>query len=166
GSVRMVPAAAGHVVAAHDYVPFGLEPAAAPDPAPLRYTGKERDVETALNYFGARYYASWLGRFTTVDPALEVEKAQQEPQQWNRYAYVTNNPMRFIDPDGRQEHDFLEHDIRALMAKKITVEEYNARIQARGVPAAVGALIMAGPTGWRGAVGCFLVPSCSPAAIR
>src|SRR5262249_12030327 len=72
GSVRMVTDAAGHVVAAHDYVPFGLEPAAAPDPAPLRYTGKERDVETALNYFGARYYASWLGRFTTVDPALEV----------------------------------------------------------------------------------------------
>jgi hypothetical protein len=45
---------------------------------------EERDAESGFDYFGARYYASRLGRFTTVDPALNIEAALADPQRWNR----------------------------------------------------------------------------------
>ncbi|MEO8682345.1 MAG: RHS repeat-associated core domain-containing protein [Vicinamibacterales bacterium] len=166
GSVRMITDATGAVVGRYDYLPFGEPwPTTPPSPADVRqFAGKERDAETGLDYFGARYYRSSSGRFTTVDPSLDIQKALLDPQLWNRYSYVTNNPLQFRDPDGRQR-EFLDQDIRALMARQITIEEYNARIQARGMGAAAGALIVAGPTVWRTAVGCLLSPSCQSSAI-
>ncbi len=52
------------------------------------FKGKERDAETGLDYFGARYFSGAQGRFTSVDPAFESEN-DANPQSWNRYAYVT-----------------------------------------------------------------------------
>ncbi len=66
-----------------------------------RYTGKERDAESGLDYFGARYYGSALGRFTSPDPLMASAHAS-DPQSWNRYAYAMNNPLRFVDPDGME----------------------------------------------------------------
>src|SRR4051812_14013213 len=68
GSVRAVTDATGHVVAEHDYLPFGQEPANPSDPAPQRFGAKERDGETGMSYFGARYYQTGTGRFTSIDP--------------------------------------------------------------------------------------------------
>jgi len=100
--VRAVTNAAGQVVSQHDYLPFGEEWQAPLSPTPLvQFTEKERDRETGLDYFGARYYASQTGRFTTTDPFLDVEKSLIEPQRWNRYAYALNNPLKFTDPDGK-----------------------------------------------------------------
>jgi RHS repeat-associated protein len=65
------------------------------------FTGKERDAETDLDYFGARYMRAGVGRFTTIDPAMTIEANLVDPQRWNRYAYVRNNPLRWVDPDGR-----------------------------------------------------------------
>src|SRR2546430_232662 len=62
-------------------------------------TLKERDNETGLDYFGARYYASGQGRFTGADPLLSSGTIQS-PQSWNRYSYVLNNPLMLTDPDG------------------------------------------------------------------
>ena len=101
GSVRGVTDAQGAVVARHDYFPFGDEPGSAPNPAPQRFTGEERDRESGMDYFGARYYASRSGRFTTVDPVLDIEQALVDPQRWNRYTYSLNNPLKFVDPDGK-----------------------------------------------------------------
>jgi RHS repeat-associated protein len=56
-----------------------------------------------LDYFGARYYASTQGRFTSVDPGLIKLKHLLNPQKWNRYSYTLNNPLRFFDPDGMEE---------------------------------------------------------------
>jgi RHS repeat-associated protein len=67
----------------------------------MRFTGKPRDGETGLDYFGARYHAPRLGRFTTVDPLLGIPLALMDPQRWNRFSYVGNRPMRLVDPDGR-----------------------------------------------------------------
>ena len=63
-----------------------------------KFTLKERDVKTGLDYFLAKFYSSVLGRFTGVDPLNGVSK---RPQSWNRYSYVLNNPLRYMDPDGR-----------------------------------------------------------------
>jgi RHS repeat-associated protein len=52
-------------------------------------------------YFGARYYGSKIGRFTTTDPVYTIEENLLDPQRWNRYAYARNNPLRYVDPDGR-----------------------------------------------------------------
>ena len=101
GSVRAVTDANGNVVARHDYFPFGDEPANAPNPAAQRFTGHERDRESGMDYFGARYYMQRPGRFTTVDPIQTTADNLGDPQRWNRYAYARNNPLRFTDPDGR-----------------------------------------------------------------
>jgi len=66
-----------------------------------RRIGKERDSETGLDYFGARYYGSSIGGFTTVDPRMTIDKNVVDPQRWNRYAYARNNPLKYVDPDGR-----------------------------------------------------------------
>jgi len=64
------------------------------------FTGKERDAESGNDYFGARYYASTMGRFMSPDPQYVQERMLKDPQSWNLYAYGGNNPLRFIDPDG------------------------------------------------------------------
>ncbi len=64
-----------------------------------KYVGKERDEETGLYYYGARYYAGWLGRFVSVD-AL----ASQFPQ-FSPFVYSNNNPLRYSDPTGMQSED-------------------------------------------------------------
>ncbi|MGB8985944.1 MAG: RHS repeat-associated core domain-containing protein, partial [Candidatus Sulfotelmatobacter sp.] len=62
-------------------------------------TGKERDSESNLDNFEARYMASTLGRFMSPDPGNAGADATN-PQSWNMYSYVLNNPLGFIDPTG------------------------------------------------------------------
>ncbi len=102
GSVRAVTNQQGQVIRRHDILPFGeeLQPTVPPPDKPL-FTGKERDAETGLDYFGARYQRAGVGRFTTVDPAMTLDKNLADPQRWNRYAYARTNPLRWVDPDGR-----------------------------------------------------------------
>jgi RHS repeat-associated protein len=69
--------------------------------APLthKFTGKERDSESGLDNFGARYDSSSLGRFMRPDPQ-NAGASPEEPQSWNAYAYAGNNPLNNTDPDG------------------------------------------------------------------
>jgi RHS repeat-associated protein len=64
-----------------------------------KFTGKERDSESGLDNFGARYNASSMGRFMTPDPLLNSGRPGS-PQTWNRYAYALNNPLKIVDPTG------------------------------------------------------------------
>jgi RHS repeat-associated protein len=66
----------------------------------MHFTGKERDSETGLDYFGKRYYSSGLGRWTSVDPILIKIDRLIDPQRLNLYAMVGNNPVTNKDPDG------------------------------------------------------------------
>jgi RHS repeat-associated protein len=59
------------------------------------------DPANARSYFGARYYRADIGRFTTIDPVYTWKENLEDPQRWNRYTYVRNNPLRYVDPDGR-----------------------------------------------------------------
>ena len=113
GTPRMVFAESGTLasVKRHDYLPFGEELIteglrsnsglgyAAADGLRQHFTSKERDTETGLDYFKARYYASAQGRFTSPDPTL-LSVSASNPQTWNRYAYVMNNPLTYTDPLG------------------------------------------------------------------
>jgi len=66
----------------------------------LHFTGKERDGESNNDYFGARYYESSTGRFLSPDPLMSTPARPLDPQQWNMYAYVRNNPLSLTDPTG------------------------------------------------------------------
>ncbi|MEZ4699784.1 MAG: polymorphic toxin type 50 domain-containing protein [Rhodothermales bacterium] len=98
GSTRLVINAAGSTVEWRDYYPFGLtlpgrsylSGAAAKE----GYTGKERDAETGLDYFGARYYMPALGRWGSVDPQMEIYP------EISPYNYAANNPVINYDPNG------------------------------------------------------------------
>ncbi len=63
------------------------------------FTGKERDSESGNDYFGARYYASSMGRFLSPDPLLNSGRPEN-PQTWNRYSYALNSPLIVTDPIG------------------------------------------------------------------
>ena len=101
GNVRAISDAAGQVIERHDYLPFGEESNPQPSGDARKFTGKERDSETGFDYFGARYYGSEMGRFTTVDPVYTWRENLEDPQRWNRYVHTRNNPLRYVDPDGR-----------------------------------------------------------------
>ncbi|MGH7597722.1 MAG: SpvB/TcaC N-terminal domain-containing protein [bacterium] len=103
-----------------------------------RYTGKERDEETGLYYHGARYYAPWLGRWASSDPAGMVDGV-------NLYRYVAGNPLRFADPSGRWEDERLpvpppqrrNVDIQigeAVLEPNINTSEVLAEIEAIRAP--------------------------------
>jgi RHS repeat-associated protein len=84
-----------------DFYPYGGEIlVSGSDPNHYKFTGKERDAESGLDSFGARYDASSMGRFMTPDPLyLEIHR-MVDPQQLNLYAYGKNNPLKFTDPSG------------------------------------------------------------------
>ncbi len=63
-----------------------------------RFTGKEHDAESGLENFEARYDASSIGRFMTPDDGSH--QTVGDPQSWNLYAYVRNQPLRYVDPTG------------------------------------------------------------------
>jgi RHS repeat-associated protein len=84
-----------------DYYPFGGERPILDGGVNVsfKFTGKERDAESGLDNFGARYMTNSFGRFMSTDPAMKSVNGTN-PQTWNRYAYVLNNPLRFVDPFG------------------------------------------------------------------
>lgn len=106
-SVRFEIDGAGAVVSYEECHPFGTAAyRAGPDAAEVsakrfRYLGKELDEESGLYYFGARYYAPWLGRWTSCDP-LGLGDGP------NPYVYVGNNPLAYVDRKGlareKKEH--------------------------------------------------------------
>ena len=119
GSTRLETDAAGQQARCIDYLPFGQEiPAGlagrsscfSAGDIKIKFAGKERDVETGLDFSLARYYSGPQGRFTSPDP-LNIPALQRldprkfadiiaDPQNWNGYTYARNNPLKNIDPDG------------------------------------------------------------------
>jgi RHS repeat-associated protein len=94
----------------HDYLPFGEEVYAGlggrtttqgytGDSTRQHFTGYEADGETGLNFAEARYQSNLQGRFTSVDP-LGASASVGDPQSFNRYSYVNNNPTNLTDPTG------------------------------------------------------------------
>lgn len=99
GSSNVITDKTGAVVERAEFYPFGLlrYDQAIQFESAYRFTGKERDQESGLDYFGARYFSPVTGRFVSVDP---LQAKPGNPQDLNVYSYVKNNPMAFIDPRG------------------------------------------------------------------
>jgi RHS repeat-associated protein len=100
GSAMLELDETGRVISYEEFHPFGTSSYRAQSSAVevslkrYRYTGKERDEETSLEYHSARYYAPWLGRWTATDPA-------RSPAQRSLYEYCRNSPLNAVDHDGR-----------------------------------------------------------------
>jgi RHS repeat-associated protein len=104
-TASVVTDSAGHISADSDYYPWGGElQFVNADSNHYKFTGKERDTETNLDYFGARYYSNGLGRFITPDwaakPAAVPYAEYADPQSLNLYTYVRNGPSMHYDSDG------------------------------------------------------------------
>jgi len=99
GSAVLELDAAGSQVSYEEYHPFGTtayragRSGAEVSLKRYRYVGRERDDETGLHHHGARYYAAWLGRWTSADPGGFVDGI-------NLYKYARNNPVTFVDANG------------------------------------------------------------------
>ena len=106
GSPRITTDATGQVISRRDFHPFGEEMSTTqrtqglnytPDNTRQKFTGYERDSETNLDFAQARMFGNGLGRFTSPDL---VGGNISDPQTFNKYVYVMNNPLNFIDPSG------------------------------------------------------------------
>jgi len=136
GSTRVVTNSTAGIKSRHDYMPFGEEigPTVSTrstidgkydvnEGLRQKFTSKERDPESGLDYFEARYYNSGHGRFTSPDefagaPVELFDFADtasgnptfyaniDNPQSLNKYQYCYNNPLLYVDPNGHQERLF------------------------------------------------------------
>ncbi|GFO57427.1 hypothetical protein GMSM_44340 [Geomonas sp. Red276] len=98
GGVNAVTNSSGGVVATTSYLPFGEIRQGGAEK--YSYTGKEKDKATDLYYFDARYNHPAFRHFTQADDA---DPDMDDPQDLNRYAYVGNNPMSYVDPEGHKK---------------------------------------------------------------
>jgi RHS repeat-associated protein len=91
GSTRVTTDLSGNKISSSDNYPFGSVLREEGSVNKYKFTGKELD-STGLQYFGARYYDSTIGRFTQIDPIKDNHP----------YSYANNNPMKFVDPTGEE----------------------------------------------------------------
>src|SRR6266498_1469718 len=173
GSTRMEADKSGSLagMTRRDYAPFGEELSAgigirsaslgySDDSVRQKFGSKERDIETGLDFFEARYFSSVQGRFTSPDEfaggpteLFAVVAAHNptfyadilDPQSLNKYAYCLNNPLIFVDPDGHQSRgsDNLSRGIdlnRAIISfgNKLNEIENNVKNEAKSVVRGVG----------------------------
>jgi RHS repeat-associated protein len=100
GTAQMEFTGGGWPVWQGEFAPYGQEINSQATVNHYKFTGKERDTESGLDYFGARYYGSSMGRFMSPDPSGLTYADITNPQSLNLYSYALNNPLKFIDPTG------------------------------------------------------------------
>jgi RHS repeat-associated protein len=93
GSTRVVTDASGKKLAEYKYEPYGEKETSTGTGSDYQFTDKTTDESTGISYFGARFYDPEVGRFISVDPAKDGV---------NWYAYCNNNPLKFLDTDGKK----------------------------------------------------------------
>src|SRR5438093_4110830 len=107
GNIRVTVDANGNVSSADDYYPFGMQMEgrsinSGQADTRFKFTGKERDIETNYDYFGARYYDARIGRFLSIDPMFS------KYANWSSYNYCLDNPLRVVDPNGDTVRVYVE----------------------------------------------------------
>jgi RHS repeat-associated protein len=136
GSGLIETDADGEVLSAEEYHPFGTSAYRLAVPGfdlslrRYRFTGQERDDETGFDYMGARYYAPWLGRWTSTDPGGFLDGA-------NLFRYCRNNPVSLKDPTGLTPPDRLKVEISQPQFTGLenpTVEDFKRYASRMGTP--------------------------------
>jgi len=101
GSVSLVTDHVSEAVARQLYHPYGtVRHAEGTLPTDYTFTGQRLEAGLGLMHYGARFYSPRLGRFVSADVLVPHPG---DPQSWNRYSYVLNSPLRYIDPTGHQK---------------------------------------------------------------
>lgn len=127
GSASLELDEAGQMISYEEYHPYGTTSYQAVrngvevSSKRYRYTGKERDEETGLGYHGARYYAVWLGRWTSADPAGVAGSA-------NLFAYARANPVQFVDSTGNEDEPWWKAPL--AFARGIADADLEAKVEA------------------------------------
>jgi RHS repeat-associated protein len=133
GSPVAVTNATGQVIERNDYEPYGSV-IGKPTFSGVGYTGHIMDGATGLTYMQQRYYDQSIGRFLSVDPVTADTKLGGN---FNRYRYASNNPYRFVDPDGRRDDDVL-----ARYAKMAWAAHKEGRLDYLGLAVAGGDFVI------------------------
>jgi len=126
GTARIVTNASGTPLDDSDFYPFGGERVISSSSGnTYKFTGKERDGESNLDNFDARYYSSGLGRFMSPDWSESPEAVPygvlSNPQTLNLYAYVKNNPLKDTDPTGHSgDDDIVDHILNFVVSAGVT----------------------------------------------
>jgi RHS repeat-associated protein len=160
GTRRVQTSAVGQPETDFQSWPFGDQLTVYPDPdapttaddaTPLHFTGKERDAESGNDYFGARYYSSNMGRFLSPDYDGDDDDPEplpysdlENPQTFNLYGYVANNPLGRIDPDG---HDSDDEDGEGDGQQAGTIPLVVPTVEAPTAGEIISALLSASPIG-------------------
>lgn len=129
GSATLETDTDGNVISYEEYHPYGTSSYRVSKPDSdlslkrYRFSGKEHDDETGFYYFGARYYAAWLGRWTSSDQAGFVSGP-------NLYRYCANNPIVFRDPNGMEE---INYNLKDLGLDKVKdPKEMSSKLRSKG----------------------------------
>ena len=182
GSTRVVTGEDQSVLSRHDYLPFGEEigsglggrssvsgyTASLADGPTQKFTGKERDSESQLDYFGARYFSGAGGRFTSADAPF-ADQGAADPQSWNLYTYTRNSPLKYVDRTGNvleSPWDILNVGI-GLVSAGVNLSEGNytaAAVDLAGVVVDVAATAIPGVPG--GAATAIRVSRAGRAVVR
>ncbi|HEY5124837.1 MAG TPA: RHS repeat-associated core domain-containing protein, partial [Ignavibacteria bacterium] len=133
GSIRAVYDGNINLVSAQDYDAWGyaLMNRTFGSIGKYQFTSKERDVESSYDYFGARYYDSRIGNWSSPDPLFAKHL------QWSPYNYVLRNPMILFDPDGKQINvingkDFINDFIDNLDIKGVSFDSKTNKLTFNG----------------------------------
>ena len=127
GTSRLITDSTGTVCYDADYFPWGGEQDVYVNTCPQNYkfTGKERDPDMGVDYFGARFYHYTMARFYSPDWSAKIEPVPysklDDPQSLNLYAYVRNNPLSRTDPDGHEVD--LDKNAKKLLLKNVSKAE-------------------------------------------
>lgn len=133
GSTHLVTDGFGNVTSSNQFYPYG-QGAAPTSQNHYLFSGKERDSESGLDYFGARYYTSGIGRFMSADWSAQAQPVPyaklEDPQTLNLYAYARNNPISIVDPDGHSGHPEMYNYWYPMIINPIACE-WNQQIETR-----------------------------------
>lgn len=152
GTPRFVTSGAGNTLATYSYRPFGEEAASAPASGP-HFCAMEKDGNSGDHYDHARFFRSLRGRFLSPDI---LSGRPEDPASWNRYTYARNNPLKYVDPDGRAPRGGLGClwcDLPSQVGTVYAIAtgrdpgEIGDAMALAGLSLGVGGLVAAGPEG-------------------
>jgi RHS repeat-associated protein len=162
-TASVITDAAGTIKAESDYYPWGGELKFVDnDTNDYKFTGKKRDTETRLDYFGARYYANELGRWVSADwssTPVPVPYANfGDPQTLNQYSYVRNIPTTMVDADGHKSSKFLS-SVKEWFREKLSAENIKYAFDVKDMVNDVGNFLQEAHKGQIRMCGCGPKPA-------